>query len=67
MMSINLEKSNEIKEKIHTINPNITDELLGLLYEYFTAKYLFTITESLKDKMLQQKIKEITVDNLITK
>lgn len=35
---------NETKEKIHTINPDITDELLDLLYEYFIIRY----TESFK-------------------
>lgn len=34
-MGRNLE---EIKEKIHTINPEITDELLELLYEYVTNR-----------------------------
>ena len=28
----------EVKEKIRTINPEITDELLDLLYEYVTIK-----------------------------
>lgn len=28
-----------IKEKIRTINPEITDELLDLLYEFFFEKY----------------------------
>lgn len=27
-------KINEITDKLHTINPNITNELLDLLYEY---------------------------------
>lgn len=29
----------EIKKEIRIINPNITDELLNLLYEYVFAKY----------------------------
>ena len=32
-------KLEQIKEKIHTINPEITDELLDLLYEYIFSKY----------------------------
>ncbi len=29
----------EIKEKIRTINPNITDELLELLYEFIMIRF----------------------------
>lgn len=32
-------KLEQIKEKIRTINPEITDELLDLLYEYIFSKY----------------------------
>ena len=31
-------KLEQIKEKIRTINPEITDELLDLLYEYIFSK-----------------------------
>ena len=31
---------NEIRERIRTINPTFTDELLDLLYEYMFVKYL---------------------------
>lgn len=31
---------NTIKEKIRTINPEITDELLDLLYEYFLTRHV---------------------------
>ena len=34
-----MEELNIIKEKIRTINPNFTDELLDLLYEYVTKKF----------------------------
>jgi len=30
-----------IKEKIRTINPDITDELLELLYEYILSKFCY--------------------------
>jgi hypothetical protein len=42
-----------IKERIHTINPTITDELLDLLYEYLVARYSNDIQENLKDCDLQ--------------
>lgn len=32
--------SEEIKKEIHTINPDITDALLDLLYEYMFTKHL---------------------------
>jgi hypothetical protein len=35
-----MDKIQEIKDKIRTINPNITDELLDLLYEYVITKYV---------------------------
>ncbi len=38
-MDSNLERLNEIKEKIRTINPEITDELLELLYEYIMMRF----------------------------
>ena len=38
MNHINLyEKIEEVKENIRTINPEITDELLDLLYEYISV------------------------------
>ena len=33
-----MNKLNSIKEKIHTSNPNITDELLDLICEYVIFK-----------------------------
>ena len=37
-------KLEQIKEKIHTINPEITDELLDLLHEYIFSKYYNNIS-----------------------
>lgn len=39
-----MNKLEEIKEKIRTINPNITDELLDLLYEFAITKYTNNMT-----------------------
>lgn len=54
MNNINLyEKIEEVKENIRTINPEITDELLELLYEYFKISYDIEAKEnivSIKDK-----------------
>lgn len=54
MNHINLyEKIEEVKENIRTINPEITDELLELLYEYFKISYDIESKEnivSIKDK-----------------
>lgn len=33
-----MKTSEEIKKEIHTINPDITDELLDLLYEYVSIR-----------------------------
>lgn len=33
-----------IKEKIHTINPKITDELLELLCEFILNKHFYNLT-----------------------
>ncbi len=38
-MDSNSQRLNEIKEKIRTINPEITDELLELLYEYIMMRF----------------------------
>lgn len=35
-----MEELNIIKEKIRTINPNFTDELLDLLYEFIIRKHV---------------------------
>ena len=38
-MSKEKERLEGIREKIRTTNPNITDELLDLLYEYMITKH----------------------------
>lgn len=40
-----------IKEKIHTVNLKISDELLDLLYEYFFTRYTesFKLTNNMSD------------------
>lgn len=42
---------NEIRNKIHTVNPHITDEVLDLLYEYFACclKEYFSIDKTEKE------------------
>lgn len=35
---MNKEEINTIKEKIRTINPDFSDELLDLLYEFWSVK-----------------------------
>ena len=47
-------KLEQIKEKIHTINPEITDELLDLLYEYIFSKYY----NDIKKEIINQITKE---------
>ena len=44
---MNEKKLEQIKEKIRTINPEITDELLDLLYEYIFSKYYNNITKEI--------------------
>ena len=47
-------KLEQIKEKIRTINPEITDELLDLLYEYIFSKYY----NNIKKEIINQISKE---------
>ena len=47
-------KLEQIKEKIRTINPEITDELLDLLYEYIFRKYY----NNIKKEIINQITKE---------
>ena len=42
-------KTDKIREQIRTINPNITDELLDLLYEFILAKHTEDIANCLKN------------------
>jgi hypothetical protein len=46
---------NEIRERIRTINPTFTDELLDLLYEYMFVKYL----NDYKEKIGTDDLKDI--------
>lgn len=47
---------NEIRERIRTINPMFTDELLDLLYEYMFVKYLNDYKEKIGTDDLQDFI-----------
>lgn len=47
---------NEIRERIRTINPMFTDELLDLLYEYMFVKYLNDYKEKIGTDDLQDII-----------
>ena len=60
-------KLEQIKENIRTINPNFTDELLDLLYEYICTRQISGLYNSLKDDKVQKVMKEITLSSLITK
>ncbi len=66
-MDSNSQRLNEIKEKIRTINPEITDELLELLYEYFTVCYFDELITELKNPEFQKRINEVTKNILVTK
>ena len=66
-MDSNSQRINEIKEKIRTINPEITDELLELLYEYFKVCYFDELTTKLKNLEFQKRINEVTKNILVTK
>lgn len=60
-------KLEQIKEKIRTINPDITNEVLDLLYEYICTRYTNELFDSLKDEKVQEAMKEVTLNRLITK
>lgn len=66
-MDSNLERLNEIKQKIRTINPEITDKLLELLYEYFKVCYFDELITELKNPEFQKRINEATKNILVTK
>ena len=50
------EKLEQIKEKIRTINPAITDELFDLLYEYIMCKYVVDFKENVNPTDFQNVI-----------
>lgn len=58
-----MDKLNEIKEKIRTIDPRITDELLDLLCEYVNVKsYKDCIVQLDNNKEFEQLVTDM-VDN----
>lgn len=55
----------EIKKEIHTINPDITDELLDLLYEYVSIRQYENILDFVNNYNLYRKeLKKIVYDSL---
>lgn len=60
-------KLDKIKENIRTINPEITDELLDLLYEYISEMNLVRLQESLNNKTIRENFKKVTINKLVTK
>lgn len=60
MIDTNLQKLNEIREKIHTINPDITDELLNLLYEYTEEKKHINLLDTLNNPNLKKEFNKVT-------
>lgn len=62
-----MEELNIIKEKIRTINPEITDELLDLLYEFIVRKHVvdfktYVTNESVSD-VLQYVVNPLSFRN----
>lgn len=59
--------SEEIKKEIHTINPDITDELLDLLYEYVSTRQHENMLDFLNNYSscsCQKEITKIAQDSL---
>lgn len=57
--------SEEIKKEIHTINPDITDELLDLLYEYVNIKQHENMLDFLNNySSCQKEIKKSVQESL---
>lgn len=55
----------EIKKEIHTINPDITDELLNLLYEYVSIRQHENMLDFLNNYNLYRKeFKKIVQESL---
>lgn len=55
----------EIKKEIHTINPDITDELLDLLYEYVSIRQHENMLDFLNNySSYQKELKKIVYDSL---
>lgn len=60
-------KLEQIKEKIRTINPEITDELLDLLYEYNCTRQRIIMNNSLNDENFNKAIQEVISNRLVRK
>lgn len=54
-------KLDEIKNKIHTVNPNITDELLDLLYEYVAERTYEIMYDAKNNEVLQEYVSSMTL------
>lgn len=55
----------EIKKEIHTINPDITDELLDLLYEYVSIRQHENMLDFVNNySSYQKELKKIVYDSL---
>lgn len=55
----------EIKKEIHTINPDITDALLDLLYEYVSIRQHENMLDFLNNySSCQKEIKKIVQESL---
>lgn len=58
-----MDRLNEIKEKIRTIDPRITDELLDLLCEYVNHKtYIDCIIQLDNNKEFEQLVTDIVAN-----
>lgn len=55
-----------VKAKIRTINPEITDELLDLLYEYIVNRYSETLEEHINQLETNTKFRNV-VQNIALK
>lgn len=68
-----MDRLEQIKYKITMINPEITDELLGLLYEYVITRYVNEISENIRslsthtesNKIYTSSVKCVTTNKLL--
>ena len=56
-----MNKLDELKNKIHTVNPNITDELLDLLYEYITKRTYENMRDVKNNEIFQKYVSSVTL------
>ena len=62
---INMKTLEEIKKEIHTINPDITDALLDLLYEYVSIRQHENMLDFVNNySSCQKELKKIVYDSL---